>query len=69
MVISHMGIPSQGAVGSMTSYTASFVAGANQVVKYKVKKYKRQRKILDIRKSNSPVIDGFFSKDFYVRPC
>lgn len=63
-----MTILPQGAAGSMTSYT-SFVAGANQVAKYKVKKYKRQRKILDMRKLNSPVINGFFSEDFHVRPC
>jgi hypothetical protein len=62
-----MAIPPQGAAGSMTSCT-SFVAGANQVAKYKVKKVKRQGKILDIRKSNSPVIDGFFFEDFHVPP-
>jgi hypothetical protein len=43
------------------------LAGAKEVAKYKVEKYKRQRKILDIRKSNSPVIDGFFSEDFHMR--
>ena len=40
--ISHMPMPPQGVVWSMTPYT-SLVAGANQLTKYKAKKYKRQR--------------------------